>query len=445
MDRLTGAGPVTAAQGMAFQILASPDGASRRFAYVSRSCEALNGIPAEAAMADASALYDLVMPEYRPVMISAEAAALATLSPFSVEVPFRRPDGLIRWFRISSTPHRLEDGSIAWEGIQLDITEERVVQRRLALALEATGLGLWEYQVETGELYWSRRTRELYGLGPDDEVNFEVFKTRVHPDDRDVSLKALNDAMTPQGGDFVYEHRVARPDGAIVWVLAHGRVLAEGGKPWLVVGTSLDITARKQQEEAKALLLGELNHRVKNDFQIVSGLLELQARRSDDPAVRAELEKAQRRVAGIAHAHQNLYADDGRAVVDMDVYLGDICARLSEGMFQDREVAMTWRIEPARLTRERAVAVGLIVNELVTNAVKHAFPDGRSGRVEVVLERSGEKLSLTIADDGPGLPANHGESKGLGHNLIQAFAKQAGGRLELGQGPGTRFILQMPA
>jgi two-component sensor histidine kinase len=226
--------------------------------------------------------------------------------------------------------------------------------------------------------------------------------------------------------------------------LSHGRVIAEGGEPRLIVGTSMDITARKEAEEARALLLGELNHRVKNDFQIVSGLLELQARRSDDPNVRAELEKAQRRVAGIARAHQNLYAEDGRAVVDMDRYLGDICVRLDEGMFEGGEVTLRWRIEPARLSRERAVAVGLIVNELVTNALKHAFPEGRAGQVDVVFETVGEDLRLIISDNGPGLPADYGESKGLGHNLILAFAKQAGGRLEIGPGPGTQFILRMP-
>ena len=83
------------------------------------------------------------------------------------------------------------------------------------------------------------------------------------------------------------------------------------------------------------------------------------------------------------------------------------------------------------------MAVGLIVNELVTNAVKHAFPDGRSGQVEVIFERGEEGMVLTIADDGPGLPPGRGDSKGLGHSLIKAFAKQAGGELELGQGPGT--------
>ena len=175
---------------MAFQIVASPDGASRRFAYVSPSCEAINGVSAEAAMADPSVLYDLILPEYRPMMMAAEAAALEQRAPFSVEVPFRRPDGTVRWFRITSAPHVLEDGSTTWDGIQIDITKERLAQRRLELALDATGLGLWEYRIDTDELYWAAQTRRLYGVGPDEEVTLQLYQERIHPEDREAALKA---------------------------------------------------------------------------------------------------------------------------------------------------------------------------------------------------------------------------------------------------------------
>jgi two-component sensor histidine kinase len=89
------------------------------------------------------------------------------------------------------------------------------------------------------------------------------------------------------------------------------------------------------------------------------------------------------------------------------------------------------------------VAIGLIVNELVTNAVKHAFAGERAGMVEVLFEASETDLRLIVADDGPGLPEGYAESSGLGRNLILAFARQAGGRLERGEGPGARFILTL--
>lgn len=441
MDKLPGEAP--AAVGMAFQLVVPADGSSRRFAYVSSSCEAVNGVAAEHAMRDASLLYGLILPEYQPLMAQAETKALASLAPFSMEVPLRRPDGAVRWCRITSAPHVLDDGSTIWDGIQLDITEQRSVQRRLELAIEATGLGLWEYRIDTGELYWSRRTRELYGMAPDEPIDYAGYQQRVHPDDREHSQAIYRTALTPEGGDFSFEHRILMADGEVRWVLAHGRVVSEGGAPVLVTGTSLDITARKEAEEARVLLLGELNHRVKNDFQIVSALLDLQARRSDNPSVRSELAKAQRRVAGIARAHQNLYADDGRAVVEMEVYLGEICRHLSDGMFRDAPATMHWSVAPKVLSRERAVAIGLIVNELVTNAVKHAFADGREGRVEVTFEDGSDHLRLVVADDGVGLPPGDGPSSGLGHNLIKAFAKQARGRLERLDGPGARFELTL--
>jgi PAS domain S-box-containing protein len=442
MDKLQGEAP--AVVGMAFQIVASEDGVTRRFSYVSPSCEAVNGIAADAAKADPGLLYDLILPEYRELMATAEAAALADMTPFSIEVPFRRKDGQVRWFRITSAPHRLADGSTVWDGIQLDITDQLLAQRRLEMALETTGLGLWEYDISNGQLYWSRRTRDLYGVGPDEPIDFDFYRSRLHPDDREHSLQIYETALKASGGDFAFEHRIALPDGGVRWILAHGRVVAEGGAPKLVIGTSLDITDRKETEEARALLLGELNHRVKNDFQIVSGLLELQARRSEDPAVRGELEKAQRRIAGIARAHQNLYAEDAREEVDVEVYLGDICRHLAEGLFQDANAALEWRIAACSISRERAVAIGLIVNELITNSLKHAFADGRAGRVEVVFEAHPDAMRLTVGDDGPGLPATYSQSRGLGRSLIQAFARQAGGRLERLDGPGARFLLTVP-
>lgn len=433
----------TTVVGMAFQIVASPDGLGRRFTYVSQSCLELNGVPAEEAMADPRRLYELIDPEHWPRVAEAERVGIDTHTPVSVQAPFRRPDGGQRWCQITAAPHRLPDGSVAWDGIQLDITEQRNNQRRLELALEAGGLGLWEYNIPEDQLFWTARMRTLFGVPPEAPLSFAAFEATIHPEDLHIVLEGYRSALTPQGGDFGFEHRVVWPNGVIRWVLSRGRVIGEGGVPKLAIGISLDITDRREAEDIRVLLLGELNHRVKNDFQIVSGLLDLQAHRVEDPAARAELEKAQRRVAGIARAHQNLYADASRSVVEMDHYLSSICRDLEDGLFTDAPAALTWRIDPCRLGRDRAVAVGLIVNELVTNAVKHALRPDRSGAVQVTLEMVENCVQLTVCDDGPGLPDDYGESKGLGRNLINAFAKQAGGGIEILEGPGARIHLKL--
>ncbi|HEX8166245.1 MAG TPA: PAS domain-containing protein [Beijerinckiaceae bacterium] len=124
------------------------------------------------------------------------------------------------------------------------------VDSRLALAAEATGLGFWEYEIATGELFWSDRTRALYGLAPDAPVTFETYQAGIHPEDR-ARVLATYQAATAPGADpsYSFEHRTIAPDGTVRWVLAHGRVFFEDGRAVRVAGTSLDITERKRAEE----------------------------------------------------------------------------------------------------------------------------------------------------------------------------------------------------
>jgi two-component sensor histidine kinase len=195
------------------------------------------------------------------------------------------------------------------------------------------------------------------------------------------------------------------------------------------------------------LMLRELEHRMKNNFQTVASLLELQLRRSADEPSKLALREALGRVVSISNAHRNLYAAEGDVrAVDMGVYLKDLCANLAEALFLGELVRLECRAETEALDRDRAVAVGLIVNELVTNAAKHAFADGRPGEIRVAFGREGQGYRLVVEDDGRGLPADFATRRqGLGRGLVEAFTRQAGGQLTVGDGPGTRFEVELAA
>lgn len=186
------------------------------------------------------------------------------------------------------------------------------------------------------------------------------------------------------------------------------------------------------------LLIQEINHRTKNNFQMVISLLELQARRAAEPAVRQAIEAAVARIGGLARSHRNLYADgDADQSVAMDAYLAELCENLTEGSALGGFVKIETALEPVALPRDRAVAVGVILNELITNAFKHAFPDGRAGLIQVRFGPSEHGLELVVADDGVGLggpKAQAAASSGLGRGLIDAFARQAGGVVTLTKG-----------
>ena len=123
------------ALGMVFQVAVSADGSGRRFTYVSPSCLMLNGVSAKAAMADARVLYDMMLPEQVAGFREAEDAAAAAGMPFECEVAMRRPDGEVRWHRIASSPRVLPDGSMLWDGLQVDVTERRTAEERRSLVM----------------------------------------------------------------------------------------------------------------------------------------------------------------------------------------------------------------------------------------------------------------------------------------------------------------------
>jgi two-component sensor histidine kinase len=197
--------------------------------------------------------------------------------------------------------------------------------------------------------------------------------------------------------------------------------------------------------EERELLLRELNHRVTNNFSMVASLLQMQASRAAEPAAKAALTSALNRVMSVSQAHRNLYAsghDMGR--VDMAVYLEDLCRNLAEALFLGDIVALDCRAAHASMVRDRAVAIGLVVNELVTNAAKHAFSEGRTGSIRVTFEPAGQGWRLTVSDDGKGLPPDYQKTRnGLGRGLVEAFARQAGGVLSIADGPGATFVLDL--
>ena len=208
-------------------------------------------------------------------------------------------------------------------------------------------------------------------------------------------------------------------------------------------------TSERDREIAdRDLFLAEFDHRVKNNFTIVASLLDMQRRRVADPAVSDALTAALTRVESIARAHRHLYRDaSGQpGTVEMSDYLTDLCAALADSLLLRGAVVLECAAEEAAVPRDRAVSMGLVVNELVTNAAKHAFTGRTSGTIRVTFRRAPRGWELTVTDDGVGMEQAAGPARdgGLGSKLIEAFARQAGGALSVESDPsGTRAALSV--
>lgn len=213
-------------------------------------------------------------------------------------------------------------------------------------------------------------------------------------------------------------------------------------------GTYRAAAERDREIADRDLFLAEFDHRVKNNFTIVAGLLDMQRRRASDPATAEALGAALARVESIGRAHRHLYRGGQPGLVEMRDYLGDLCAALAEALLLRGGVRLDCDVAPCAIERDRAVSIGLVLNELVTNAAKHAFGGRDSGVIAVSFGSRPGGWTLTVADDGTGIDkaARPAADGGLGSRLIEAFARQSGGTVETDSGPhGTTVTLHLSA
>lgn len=217
-----------------------------------------------------------------------------------------------------------------------------------------------------------------------------------------------------------------------------------------LVGISRDITQRKKTEEElrnlvqeKEILLREIHHRVKNNMQVISSLLSLQAQKlTDNQAVQA-LKECQERIRSMALVHDKLYQQQAFHRIEFSSYLRTLATHLFHAyQIDSRLIRLRVEAEEIHLNLNTAIPCGLIVNELITNALKHAFAPGQGGEIVVGLSRTeGGQLLLTVKDNGRGLPAdfNINQSPSLGLEIVNILVNQLGGSLKVATAAGTEF------
>lgn len=248
-----------------------------------------------------------------------------------------------------------------------------------------------------------------------------------------------------------YEFDLKRPGlGTRCLVLnAHKLRYGNGAEPRLLLAIA-DITDARVAEKVnddlvrdKSVLLQELQHRVANSLQIIASVLLQSARAVQSEEVRGHLHDAHSRVMSVAAVQRQL-AVASLDRVDIGPYLQQLCESIGASMIHNHDqLSIDVTSDRATVAANISVSLGLVVTELVINALKHAFPDGRHGTIAVDYRHSGADWSLSISDDGVGMSAAPNEAKaGLGTNIVQALAKQLGADLTVADAdPGTRVTL----
>lgn len=297
-------------------------------------------------------------------------------------------------------------------------------------------------------------------LGYDDtELLERGFPEVTHPDDVDENREAARQLFSGEATAMRLEKRYLTRTGDTVYVRLSGwPIRNSAGAVTHVLNVVQDITAQKEARASAARLRGaleerdtllrEVHHRVKNNLQVVSSLLTLQLGHLQDPATRMMVQESQSRISAMALVHEKLYQADDLAHVDLQVYLKSVTRAVGHAYSGSaHQVDVRVDVESIPLDLDSAVRCGLIVNELASNAYKHAFPGRSTGRIEIGLTTPTPGVAeLVVADDGLGIAQDIelDRMETLGLQLVHHLAKQLGGDIRMSGEHGTRFAVSFP-
>ncbi len=384
----------------------------------------------------------------------------------------------------------------------------RAQQARLQHAESLARIGHYAFDLDYGNPVWSEGHEELWGFEHDAHRPTSEYFSRIHSEDQESTGIAVAKAIQDMTG-FDIEYRIVRPDGTVVTVHSVAEITPGQRAPlvairftleqfsllheaayknaqvrqqnlrvnllWKIVplvvvlmsvaslvfwrtwrtlaqGLAMEKDLRDQinsRMHEKEVLLTEIHHRVKNNLQIVSSLLYLQSRNTDDPVARSMLQESRNRIVAMSLIHQKLYQTTDFARIQFANYARELTLALLQSYGRTQaEVALTSESDDTTLAVTLAVPCGLILNEVVSNSLKYAFPDKRGGTIHIAFHQDATaRYHLTMSDNGVGFPADFTTRRrsSLGITLIDRLVEQLRGTLERSTSPdGTRYHISFP-
>ncbi len=324
--------------------------------------------------------------------------------------------------------------------------------------MKSASIGIWDWDVTEDRLVWDDSMYVLYGV---DKASFsgayDAWIRTLHPEDRGMAEEASKAALRGER-DYDPVFRILRASGEVRTIKADALTIRDKqGKAIRQIGVNVDITERKKAEEElnrslreKEILLRELYHRTKNTMQVVRSMVLLQAEKYPDvPEVKDLAITTETRIQAISLVHQMLYQSQDLSRIEIGEYIRGLSGMvLTSFGVTGNKIAVDFAIEAKELLLDSAIPLGLILNELLTNSLKYAFPGDRVGRISIAFAISAPGiLRLTYRDDGIGFPEGfdfrtHGT---LGFNLVHGIVEQQMmGSVEFRSGNGASCTLEFP-
>ena len=417
--------------------------------------EALYG-RAPGSMPTREAMIEAVHPDDRAIVSAAADAALRGEAEGHYRAEFRTvwPDGTIRWLSTQGRAELAPDGTaLRMSGAVVDVTLRREAEaalrdseRRLRLAQDAAGIGVWERDLVTGGTTWSEQEYRLHGLDPGQPPpDAEALRAMTLPEDRAGGLlfERLRDAgvaSEEHGKALDAEYRIRRADtGDIRWLQVFGRALpGPDGRPARVIGVSLDVTERREAEERQVLLMREVDHRAKNALAVALSVVQLAPQNVSPQSFAAGVAG---RIAAMSRAHSLLAAERWAGADLGDLIEGELAVHAGHFSLEGPHL---------RLVAAAAQPVTMLLHELATNAAKHgalACPGGRLALSWEVDQSDGLAVRLLWREQGGPRLAGPPVHAGFGSRLLASLARQQLGgsvRLDWSDPAGLTVTLRIP-
>ena len=432
-----------------------------RLTYISPSVQKLRGLSVERAMRES--LPEIMTPESYAKVLAAVAAhpdvAKDSGSVERLELELYRHNGSTVWVETVVRPmFDAAEHFLGYVGVSRDITERRKAEEErnrsrefLARILSTIPDPVFVKDAEHRFVLVNEALCQMLGH-TSEEIQGKLDIDFVPQEEAELFLERDRFVLETGQEDITAEPFTDSQGNPHVLVTKKGLFVDTVGERF-IVGVIRDVTESKSKEVQlrnslleKEVLLKEVHHRVKNNLQIISSLLFLQKDGIEDPAIQELFDESRNRIASMALVHEELYRSGDLGRVDVKEYLERLAPRVIQTLRGNKRLDIVLDLTDCHLPVDKAIPFGLIVNELLTNAIKHGFDGRKTGEIRLAVAVSDAFVRAEVADDGVALPEGfHPEAcKTLGMQLVVQLTRQLRGALTFGSGQGTVFRLSFP-
>jgi len=390
-----------------------------------------------------------------------------------------RKDGTIINVSLTLSPVYDASGELtAISAIARNITKSKNAEKELKqseeryrIVTEQTGQMVYDYDLKTNKNKWAGAIEEVtgYNLEEFQKLGKGFWTENILDSDPNRVYEKFQDKDKKTGDRFKEELRLRRKDGTYGYIENSGVYLMDNdGQPYRAIGVLRDITEKREAEKDLAKIdkmrIKEIHHRIKNNLQVISSLLDLEANKFSDEKILESFKESRNRIVSMALIHEELYKGNTAETLDFAAYLQKLSADLFNSYrLGNDNISLNLDLEKVYLDMDTAIPLGIIVNELVSNALKHAFPAEKEGEIQISLCKKGNfslnleysgvdadckeeesfQYLLAVEDNGKGIPEEIElqNTDSLGLQLVNILVEQIDGQIELNRGKGTKFTI----